>query len=79
MATSAPAPMAMPRWSAIRVAAAWLSQGSMNTWMPLAGRFGDHHALLARLHLDHIDHLADMIARYDAQIEAITVQITPAA
>jgi transposase len=28
--------------------------------MALAGRFGDHHALLARLHLDHIDHLNDI-------------------
>jgi hypothetical protein len=23
-----------------------------------AGRFGEHHALLARMHLEHIDHLS---------------------
>jgi transposase len=41
--------------------------------MALAGRFGDHHAVLARTHLDHIDHLEDMIARLDGQVEAMTV------
>jgi hypothetical protein len=30
--------------------------------MALEGRFGDHHALMCRLHLDHIDHLEVMIA-----------------
>lgn len=40
--------------------------------MALAGRFDHHHAVLARLHLDHIDHLDDMISRLDAQIEAMT-------
>jgi transposase len=39
--------------------------------MALEGRFGDHHALMCRLHLDHIDHLEAMIARLDAQIEAM--------
>ena len=39
--------------------------------MALEGRFGDHHALMYRLHLDHIDHLDAMIARLDAQIEAM--------
>ncbi|MCA1693220.1 MAG: IS110 family transposase [Actinobacteria bacterium] len=42
--------------------------------LALAGRFGAHHALLGRLHLDHIDHLAEMIDRLDTQIEAV---ITP--
>ena len=37
--------------------------------MALEGRFGDHHALMCRLHLDHIDHLEEMIARLEAQIE----------
>ena len=37
----------------------------------LEGRFGEHHALMCRLHLDHIDHLEAMIARLDAQIEAM--------
>ncbi len=31
--------------------------------MALEGRFGDHHALMCRLHLDHIDHLDAMITR----------------
>ena len=39
--------------------------------MALEGRFGDHHALMCRLHLDHIDHPEAMIARLDAQIEAM--------
>ena len=39
--------------------------------MALEGRFGDHHALMCRLHLDHTDHLEAMIARLDAQIEAM--------
>jgi transposase len=42
--------------------------------MALAGRFGDQHALMCRLHLDHIDHLADMIARLEAKIEEM---VTP--
>jgi transposase len=39
--------------------------------LALEGRFGDHHALMCRLHLDHIDHLEAMIARLDTQIEAM--------
>jgi len=39
--------------------------------MALAGRFGDHHGVLARLHLDMIDHLDATIARLDAQVEAV--------
>jgi transposase len=37
--------------------------------MALAGRFGAHHALLANLHLDHIDHLNVMIGRLQARID----------
>jgi transposase len=37
--------------------------------MALEGRFDDHHALLCRLHLDHLDHLEAMIARLDTRIE----------
>jgi len=53
-----------------------LARGKMRTKIPdlamaLEGRFGDHHALMCRLHLDHIDHLDAMIARLDAQIEAM--------
>ena len=39
--------------------------------MALEGRFGEHHALMCRLHLDHIDHLVAMIAKLDAQIEVM--------
>ena len=41
--------------------------------MALEGRFGDHHALMCQLHLDHIDHLDAMITRLDAQIETMMV------
>ena len=34
-----------------------------------AGRFGAQHALMCGLHLEHIDHLADMIARLDERID----------
>jgi transposase len=37
----------------------------------LEGRFDDHHALMCRLHLDHIAHLDEMITRLDAQVEAM--------
>jgi transposase len=37
--------------------------------MALEGRFGEHHAMLCRLHLDHLDHLDAMIAKLDAQAE----------
>src|SRR5271166_851015 len=51
-----------------------LAKGTMRAKIPdlsmaLEGRFGDHHALMCRLHLDHIDHLEEMIARLEAQIE----------
>ena len=39
--------------------------------MALEGRFGEHHAMLCRLHLEHLDHLDGMIARLDAQVEAM--------
>ena len=39
--------------------------------MALEGRFGEHHALMCRLHLDRIDHLEAMIARLDAQVEVM--------
>ena len=37
--------------------------------MACAGRFGVQHALMCTLHLEHIDHLADMISRLDARID----------
>ncbi|HUY45896.1 MAG TPA: transposase [Streptosporangiaceae bacterium] len=53
-----------------------LALGRMRAKIPdltlaLEGRFGDHHALMCRLHLDHIGHLDAMIAKLDAQIEAM--------
>jgi transposase len=35
------------------------------------GRFGGHHAVMCRLHLDHIGHLEAMLTWLDAQIEAM--------
>jgi transposase len=53
-----------------------LAKGKMRAKIPdlelaLEGRFGDHHALMCRLHLDHIGHLDEMIAKLDTQIEAM--------
>jgi len=53
-----------------------LAKGKMRAKIPdlelaLEGRFGDHHALMCRLHLDHIGHLDEMIAKLDAQVEAM--------
>jgi transposase len=53
-----------------------LARGKMRAKIPdlamaLEGRFGDHHALMCRLHLDHTGHLEAMLARLDVQIEAM--------
>jgi transposase len=42
----------------------------------LEGRFDDHHALMCQLHLDHIAHLNEMIAKLDAQVETMMVPFT---
>jgi transposase len=57
-------------------ALAGLARGVMRKKIPdltmaCAGRFGDHHALLARMHLDHIDHLSGMIGGLDDRIEQV--------
>jgi transposase len=57
---------------------AQLAKGRMRAKIPdlamaLEGRFGDHHALMCRLHLDHTDHLEAMITRLDAQVEAMMI------
>jgi transposase len=39
--------------------------------MALEGRFGEHHAMLCRLHLDHIGYLDKTIAELEARIEAM--------
>src|SRR5664280_887297 len=36
-----------------------------------SGRFGDHRGLLARMHLEHIDHLTSMIDELDTLIERV--------
>jgi len=41
--------------------------------MACAGRFSDQHALMCTLHLEHIDHLANMIIRLDTRIDEATV------
>jgi transposase len=51
-----------------------LARGRMRAKIPdlrlaCAGRFGDQHALMCTLHLEHIDHLTDMIARLDTRID----------
>jgi transposase len=53
-----------------------LAIGRMRVKIPdlqlaLEGRFDDHHALMCRLILDHIDQLDAMVAKLDAQIEAM--------
>ena len=53
-----------------------LAKGKMRAKIPdlamaLEGRFDAHHALMCRLHLDHIDHLDTTIATLDAQIEVM--------
>jgi transposase len=53
-----------------------LARGVMRAKIPdltlaCAGRFGDHHALLARLHTDHLDHLTSLIDSLDLRIEDV--------
>ena len=53
-----------------------LAKGRMRSkipdlWMALEGRFGEHHAMMCRLHLDHIAYLEKTTAELDARIEAM--------
>jgi transposase len=53
-----------------------LAKGTLRKKLPdlqraLRGGFGDHHALLIGMSLDHIDHLEATMARLDDQIEAV--------
>lgn len=43
----------------------------------LEGRFDDHHALMCRLHLDHIAHLEEMIAKLETQVEEMMAPFRP--
>jgi len=53
-----------------------LAKGRMRSKIPdlsmaLEGRFGEHHAMMCRLHLDHIAYLEKATAELDARIEAM--------
>jgi transposase len=53
-----------------------LAKGKLRNKVPalrqaLRGRFGDHHAMLIGLGLDHIAHLEGAIARLDERIDAV--------
>ena len=37
----------------------------------LEGRFGAHHALMLRMHLDHIDQLSVAIERLDVEVDRV--------
>ncbi len=37
----------------------------------LVGRFGDHHALLLRMHLDHVDQLSGIEQRLDTEVDRL--------
>ncbi|HKX76101.1 MAG TPA: IS110 family transposase [Acidimicrobiia bacterium] len=55
---------------------AQLARGRLRGKIPelvraLAGRFTEHHAAMARLHLDHIDYLDQTIATLDQRIEQV--------
>jgi transposase len=54
---------------------AQLAQGRLRAKLPalraaLRGHFGDHHALIIGIALDHVDNLEVAIARLDTQVEA---------
>jgi len=53
-----------------------LAKGQLRVKIPqlvkaLHGRFDEHHSLLLRMHLDHIDHLDGTIAALDDQIDGL--------
>jgi transposase len=45
----------------------------------LVGRFDSHHALLARMHLDHMDELAGMVERLDQEVDRLMAPFDEAA
>ena len=58
-----------------------LARGVLRSMIPdlsmaLAGRFNDHHALMCRLHLRHIDELIDTVEK---QIEVMLLPFAPSA
>ena len=53
-----------------------LARGRLRAKLPqlrhaLRGRFGDHHALLVGLALEHLEHLEQAIATLDARVDAV--------
>lgn len=53
-----------------------LAKGRLRDKIPdlvraLHGRFGEHHAMLLRLHLDHIDHLDTAIGALDERVDEV--------
>lgn len=53
-----------------------LAKGTLRNKIPdlvraLHGRFDDHHAVLLRMHLDHVDHLDSAIAALDERIDEL--------
>ena len=46
---------------------------TLDLTLALEDLFGAHHALMCQLHLEHIDHLDEMISRLDAQVEQMMV------
>jgi transposase len=60
---------------------AGLAQGRLRKKIPelrqaLRGRFGEHHALLIRLCLEHLSHLETAIAELDARIDTLFAEHT---
>jgi transposase len=45
----------------------------------LVGRFDEHHALLARMHLDHMDHLSATEARLEQEVDRLMAPFAEAA
>jgi len=45
----------------------------------LVGRFDDHHAVLARMHLDHMDHLTGTEQRIETEVDRLMAPFDEAA
>lgn len=43
----------------------------------LEGRFDEHHALMCRLHLQHLEHIEEMVAQLDGQVEEMMQPFRP--
>ena len=45
----------------------------------LVGHFDDHHGLLLRMHLDHVDHLSALVDRLDEEVDRLMAPFAEAA